>query len=109
MLDVPPGDWEDESETPRYRTLEAAAMRAAQWNRRSLDVVKGAIAPRWSIVLAVECEAIRSSTSMDCLAGAGLATRYACSRFHVVDIRTWPVSPAVLAIVRRGRREGGAA
>jgi hypothetical protein len=87
----------------KHATLDAAVCAAAEANRKFRPGMrkKSGFPQRWTLVLAVEADALHSLDVLNFTGRVGNLTVTENRRFHVVDA-TWPIGPAALAIVKGG-------
>ena len=112
LLDAPCWKWSDEvasrwSDKCKFTTLDKAATRVATLNRKfrkcKRDRQKGGVGAHWNVVLAMEAEPITSGVFLDFSGIRGTVASHEYNRVHCVDA-SWPLSAAVLAIVKGGAR-----
>jgi hypothetical protein len=86
-----------------HATLDAAVLAAAKANRkfRPGKRKKNGWPQRWTLVLAVECDASTSHDSLNYQGRIGNFTETKTRRFHLVDA-SWPLAPETLATVMIG-------
>jgi len=83
-----------------HATLDGAVLAATEANRkfRPGKRKKSGFPQRWTVVLAIEADALHDLDVLNCSGRLGTLTVTQFRRFHLVDA-TWPLAPATLAAI----------
>ena len=96
LLDAPAENWSDEFcglSKHAHDTLEKAVSAAIKANRKFRPGMrkKSGWPQRWTVILAVEADAMHQFDALHCVGKSGNLTVMEQRRFHLVDA-TWPIA-----------------